>query len=392
MTDKNNDNMSNISMDSETDNLNPALVIDNGSGMVKAGFAGESSPCVEFPSIIGAPKYKKTLKHLSENNSSVYVGSEAYAKRGVLKLKYPIEHGIVTDWDSMEHIWRHTFDQLRVDPDDRDVLLTEAPRNPNKNREKMAEIMFETFNVGGLYIAIQGVLSLYASGRTTGTVLDIGDGVTHTIPIYDGYAIDNAIHRFDLAGRDVTEYMQRLLEQSGYSMTSSSEKEIVRRIKEKLCYCVTDIQEEVAIYESKNMSRNYTLPDGNVISIGDPMYQTPEVLFNPSLIGKEMMGVHEAVNDSIMRSDINIRKDLYSNIVLSGGTTMLRDFDKKLEYELNLIMPNKTAVKIIAPKERKYSVWMGGSILASLPSFDSAWIYGSEYRECGKNIVHQRCI
>jgi len=374
--------------------LRPALVIDNGSGMVKAGFAGEAQPCVEFQSIIGKPKYKRSMSHNLDNDDgkTIYVGSDAIAKRGVLKLSYPIEHGIVTDWSNMEHIWTHTFDQLRVEPDDRNVLLTEAPRNPKKNREKMAEIMFETFNINGVYIAIQGVLSLYASGRTTGTVLDIGDGVTHTIPIYDGYAIDNAINRFDLAGRDVTEYMQRLLEVEGISMNTSSEKEIVRRMKEKFTYCVTDLDDEAQKYKTKNLSRKYTLPDGNTIVLNNVMYETPEVLFNPNLIGKEMLGVHEAVNDSIQKSDINIRKDLYSNIVLSGGTTMIKGFDKKLEHELRCIINGNTELKVIAPPERKYSVWMGGSILASLPSFDSAWILNHEYREAGPSIIHARSM
>lgn len=379
----------------------PALVIDNGSGMVKAGFAGEASPCVEFPSIVGVPKYKKSIKHHNNHNDHdqdhknpgvSYVGSEAYQKKGVLKLIYPIEHGVVTDWSSMQNIWRHTFDLLRVEPEDRNILLTEAPRNPKRNREKMAEIMFETFGAKGIYIAIQGVLSLYASGRTTGVVLDIGDGVSHTIPIYDGYSIDNAINRFDLAGRDVTEYMQRLLEQQGISMHTSSEKEIVRKMKEKLCYCATDLEAEAILYKSKNMTRKYVLPDGNTILVGDTMYMTPEVLFNPSLIGKEMLGVHEAVNNSILNSDIDIRKDLYSNIVLSGGTTMIRDFDKKLGHELQRIIPHNIVPKIVAPAERKYSVWIGGSILASLPSFETAWVYNSEYRESGVSIIHQRCV
>lgn len=383
--------MSNNFNESNLTNDRPALVIDNGSGMVKAGFAGESQPYVEFPSIIGTPKYKKSLKHLKDGKS-FYVGSDAYDKRGVLKLSYPIEHGIVTNWEDMEYIWSHTFDQLRVDPNDRNVLLTEAPRNPKKNREKMAEIMFETFNVEGLYVATQGVLSLYASGRTTGTVLDIGDGVTHTIPIYDGYGIDNAINRFDLAGRDVTEYMQRLLEIEGTSMRTSSEKEIVRHMKEKYVYCVTDVDAESRVYRERDMSRKYSLPDGNFILLNDVQYETPEVLFNPSLIGKEMMGVHEAVNDSIVKSDINIRKDLYSNIVLSGGTTMIRDFNLKLEHELKSIINHNANIRIVAPPERKYSVWIGGSILAALPTFESAWIYNYEYQESGTSIINLRCM
>lgn len=370
---------------------NPALVIDNGSGMVKAGFSGEEAPCVVFPSIIGKPKYSRSMKHL-DKGKDIYVGSDAYAKRGVLKLSYPIEHGIVSNWDDMTRIWEHTFEQLRVDQEDRNVLLTEAPRNPTRNREKMAEIMFETFGVGGIYISIQGVLSLYATGRTTGLVLDIGDGVTHTIPIYDGYAVEHAINRFDLAGRDVTEYLQRLLERNGHSMNSSSEKEIVRRIKEKYIYCANDVEKEAELYKRKNMTRKYALPDGTTIKLSDEMYETPEVLFDPALIGKEIMGVHEAIHDSVQRADLDVRRDLYSNIVLSGGTTMIKKFPEKLEYELRQIVPAKTQIKIIAPPERKYSVWVGGSILSALPSFDRAWIYKSEYHECGASIVHDRCM
>lgn len=407
---------------------NQPVVIDNGSGYIKAGFAGEERPKCYTPTIVGRPKYQKVMAGLlllaieqsasRYNNDEAYIGSIAQQNRGIMRLSHPMVHGVVTDWDDMERVWHHTYtNDLKAAPEDHPLLITEAPLNPRANRDRMCQIMFETFGVPCVYVSIQAVLSLYASGRTTGVVVDVGDGTSHVVPVYEGFSLPTSVKRMDIAGRDITENLAFNIRRiSGMSFLSSAELDIVRSIKEKCCFLSKDPVRDEKKYLGMPYSRylssaadetdlftSYKLPDGQLLSLGVEKFRAPEILFNPQIIGEESPGIHELTALAIAKTDLDLRPSLYQNVVLSGGSTLMKNFGDRMLSELKsqqrvqnglswLVSQSKdlsTKIKIYAPPERKYSTWIGGSILAGLSTFKKLWVSAQEYAE-DPDIVYRK--
>ncbi|KPP73753.1 hypothetical protein Z043_107143 [Scleropages formosus] len=368
------------------------VVLDTGSGLMKAGFADQDLPTTVFPTVIGLPKYEEVMNSNFERET--YIGREAQNMRGVLALKYPMKHGIIHNWDEMEKIWHHTFEQLCVDPENHPVLLTEAAMNPRENRQRMVELMFEAFAVPYTYVAMQAVLALYAAGRTTGVVFDSGDGVSHSVPVFEGYCLPHAVQRFALAGADVTQQLRKLLQEQGVAMRTSAELEIVREMKERCCRVSQDYEAELSYGGPASSEISYTMPDGHIVHLSTEQFRAPEILFKPELIGRDHYGIHESIFKSILHSDIDLRKSLMGNIVLSGGNTLLAGLPERLQSEIRNMAPVDLSdcVRVTSPEDRDFSVWSGGAVLARLPSFALAWISQGEYEEFGPQIVFRKCF
>ncbi|GAB1316090.1 Beta-actin [Madurella fahalii] len=357
------------------------IVIDNGSGTTKAGLAGHDAPQAVFPSIVGW-----------DHSRSPYVGEKAQSQRGVLSMRQPVERGLITDWDAMEEIWRHSYNELQISPEEHPLLLTEGPLNPEKNREKTFQIVFEKFKVPCSYLAMQAVLSLYATGRTTGLLLDSGHSATHAVPVYEGYAHRHGIIGLGFAGAESTSYLARTLARRGYTF-STDEHKIICGIKENVCYVALDIDEAIKSVSQGSNSRDfYQLPDGRVIDVSKERFLTPEVLFQPSIIGVNSYGIHEAISDSIPKCDRDIQRDLWGNVVMSGGNTLYPGICDRVLRELSALAPRDMKIKIVGNPERKYQAWIGGSIVASLSTFGNIWVSKEDYDESGPSVVQRKCF
>ncbi|KAH7645354.1 Actin- protein 3B [Dermatophagoides farinae] len=408
----------------------PAIVIDNGTGYTKMGYSGNREPNFIIPSAIAIKETSKLGDQASRrlargvDDLDFYIGDEALDATGY-SVKYPIRHGIVEDWDLMERYWEQCiFRYLRAEPEDHYFLLTEPPLNTPENREYTAEIMFETFNVPGLYIAVQAVLALAASWtnrqlyeRTlTGIVIDSGDGVTHCIPVAEGYIIGSCIKHIPIAGRNITYFIQNLLREREFGIPAEQSLETAKAIKERFCYVCPDIAKEFEKYD-KNQSKwikKYTgitaiTKQPFEVDVGFERFLGPEVFFNPEIANPDFVtSLSDIVDTCIQNCPIDVRRPLYKNIVLSGGSTMFKDFDRRLQRDIHRLVnqrmklsyqlsqgrlnPKPIEVQVVSHNMQRYAVWFGGSMLASTEEFYSVCHTKSQYEEYGPSICRHNPV
>eukprot|EP00976_Prorocentrum_cordatum_P105290 1194216-Prorocentrum_minimum.AAC.1 len=381
------------------------VVCDNGTGFVKCGFAGDNFPRGSFPCMVGRPMLRSEEGVSQKNIKDIVVGNECVELRHNLDVTYPIHNGIVQNWDDMHHVWNHTFnDVLKIDPSECRILLTDPPLNPTKNREQMVQTMFETYGFQGAFIQVQAVLTLYAQGLLTGLVVDSGDGVTHVVPVVDGFAFPHVTKRLNVAGRHVTTYMVDLLLRRGYAFNRTADFRTVQDMKEELCFVSSDYKHDLKLaQETTHFVKSYTLPDGRVIKVGAERFMAPEALFRPDLVDVDGGGIADQVFKCVQEMDIDNRMQLYQHIVMSGGSSMYPGMPSRLEKELkelyvtNVLKGNKEGLRkfklrVEDPPRRRHMVFLGGAVLADImkdkPEF---WISKQEWEEHGASIITKKC-
>ncbi|KAM9901211.1 hypothetical protein OXX79_004679 [Metschnikowia pulcherrima] len=382
-------------------------VLDQGTGFVKIGRAGTNFPDYTFPSLVGRPILRAEERNalVPENIEikDIMCGSEASEVRSLLQISYPMENGIIKNWEDMEHLWDYAFyERMKVSTPGQKILLTEPPMNPLKNRETMCDVMFEKYQFGGVYVAIQAVLALYAQGLSSGVVVDSGDGVTHIVPVYESVVLNHLTRRLDVAGRDVTRNLINLLLRRGYAFNRTADFETVRQIKEKLCYVSCDLTLDAKLAnETTTLVEQYELPDGRIIKLGSERFEAPECLFQPNLVDVEQAGVGETLFNTIQAADVDIRSSLYKAIVLSGGSSMYPGLPSRLEKELKQLWLtrvlhgdadrlDKFKVRIEDPPRRRHMVFIGGAVLANImANKDHMWISRQEWEEQGPRVLEK---
>ncbi|XP_060855730.1 uncharacterized protein LOC132933473 [Metopolophium dirhodum] len=371
-----------------------AIVCDNGSHSLKAGFSNDNFPRSIIPTIVGRPKYEKISTIPEYGEKLLFTSESAIRNLDILDTICPIRNSIISDWDAMEKIWYHMYyEDLLVSPENYNILHTEVDMNLKSSREKLFEIMFELFNVPKTAVIPKSVLALYSSGRTTGLMVDSGYDYTQVMPIFEGCPLHHAVQTMSVGGWHITQYLIELLNKRGYNFNSSKDFETINNIKEKLCYFALNFNFEKDMY-TEEKEKQYILPDGMVINVESEAFQSPEILFDPLLfnIESKLGGIHNLIHRACSACDYKEQKNMYNNIILAGGNTMFQFLPIRLEKMIADLVTSSTNIQIKADPERKFSTWLGGAVLASMPSYQQMWISKETYEEKGSAAIHEKSL
>eukprot|EP01100_Stratorugosa_tubuloviscum_P015080 TRINITY_DN8463_c0_g1_i1.p1 TRINITY_DN8463_c0_g1~~TRINITY_DN8463_c0_g1_i1.p1 ORF type:complete len:418 (-),score=177.42 TRINITY_DN8463_c0_g1_i1:181-1434(-) len=408
-----------------------ALVLDTGSLNIKAGFAGEEAPKAIFPSSLGVIKRKGNFLNIDETNlesqssNNYYIGpSSVYFRRDEMEIESPFQNGLISDWDLIERLWSYTISTaLHSDPREHPILLSEPTHNTKQIRERTTEIFFEKFQVPGFFISKNSVLSAFASGRATALILESSASGTVAVPVFEGYALKKNIAQSNLGGEKLTndtisalekkniiiqpnysfvrkevvsgEYRINLLDYPKTTQTfhKFSILNIARDLKESI-FRVSDTTFDETL-DANIPTIPFELPNGRLLEIGTERFSVAEQLFstNTNIQNSDSLAIQYLVQNSVKSCDLDIRKDLYTNIVVCGGNSLIHGFNERLSRELTNLstIPTKTKIVPATNIEKKYSTWIGGSILGSLGSFQQMWMSKSEYEEHGSRLVERKC-
>ena len=370
-------------------------VIDNGSGYMKAGFSGEEAPKIMFPTMVGKTKVEGI--YVGDEKKESIIGSEAEKKFGILDISYPIQGGVVVNWDEMERIWANTFyTELKIAPEEHNLLLTESPFITRKDREKTLEMMFETFNCASTYIVAQSVLAAYSVGKSTGISIDCGHTSLNFAPIYEGFLQRHCVQHIPIAGKDINDILINLLIKNGQVIESKMQKQSIIKAKELYCYFAQNYEQEENDFENikDEETKEWELPDKRKIKIGKERFQATEILFEPKKFGYDYINFQELFQKTVKSIDSDLREIMLANIIFNGGTTLIKGFKNRVTQEIEEAGKDYYyKKKIHTYPEAQFMAWIGGSILSSLSNFENLWITKAEYKEEGKaTIVHKKCF
>ncbi|KAL3235735.1 actin-related protein 1 [Nakaseomyces bracarensis] len=368
-----------------TDLHNQPIVIDNGSCVLKAGFSGDLRPNILEYNVVGNLNKSNALPTSSYRER--YIGNEAQNLRIILNLNYPFQNDRIEHWDEAEDIWNYIlFSKLEVENiREHPILLTESLVGSKSDKNKMCEIFYEKIGSPALFTSNEFILSLYGVGRTTGCVVTSGHSFSGVTSIIDGQQLLSSTKINRISGHAVTEYLANQLRNNhGILLNTTSDKELVRMLKERCCFVsphTTNEKQNYHLFTSQQSPSNYKLPDGNVITIQKEKFEVPEVLFQPRLIGSSEPSIQAMVNASISEGGIEGFTKLSNSIILGGGTTQLPGFSSRLLGELTTLFGSKTDINIYAPKERRFICWIGGSVLTSLSTMKYLWTTKEQWKE-----------